>query len=100
MGRGLSILRAHYDARRHGRSWLKSHQILIPNIGDETRRAWNKGVDGGLRKIARTAGSKAAEQKALNGGEQAIEAQVLRFTPDQFREGLASLAAAGGAKSR
>jgi hypothetical protein len=99
VGRGLSILRAHYDARRHGRSWLKSHQILLPGIGDETRRGWNKDVDRELRKIARMAGSKAAEQEPLNGDEQAIEAQVLRYTPDQFREGLASLTAAGGEKS-
>jgi hypothetical protein len=100
MGRGLSILRGHYDAECNASSWLKAHQILIPNVPDETRRCWNKEVDPKLRELARRAGRNAARKSPLDEEEYAMETQIRRHTPEQFREGLAAISKAGSEKAR
>jgi hypothetical protein len=99
-GRRRSILRAHYDGARDNVSWLKAHERLIPNIPEDTRRRWNKETNRELRDIASEAGYKASRQLPLDEREKAIERHVLHDTPEQFREGLAKITAAGMKKSR
>jgi hypothetical protein len=99
MGRGLSIVRAHYDAGFNAISWLKAHEILIPNIPAETRRGWNKKVDRKLREIAHTAGGKAVRQSPLDEDENAITTYVQRYTAEEFRAGLSAISKAGSEKA-
>jgi hypothetical protein len=90
--RGLSVLRARYEAARAGCGWQAEHERLFPGAAAaETIREWNKHIDLELRNLASSVGLKAGRQEPLDDREQALEEVALRYPTEDITKGLAEL---------